>query len=80
MSLNWKAHKLVVAAVVPVIIAIGGLGYYLWTRGEVSTDDAYVDGHIFTITPRVSGYITEIPVHNNQRVTKGQTLIVDSRL
>jgi membrane fusion protein (multidrug efflux system) len=76
MALNLKAHKLVIAVIVLVVLATGGLTYYLWTRGEVSTDDAYVDGHIYTITPRVSGYITQIPVHNNERVTKGQPLIV----
>lgn len=76
MNLNLKAHKFAVGALVFVVLLSGGLTYYYWTRGEVSTDDAYVDGRIFTITPRVSGYITQIPVHNNERVTKGETLVV----
>lgn len=76
MALNLKAHKLAVAVIALVMLTTGGLAYYFWTRGEVSTDDAYVDGRIFTITPRVSGYITQINVHNNERVAKGQPLIV----
>jgi membrane fusion protein (multidrug efflux system) len=75
VAIKLKEHKWLVAIVVVVFFAIGGLGYYLLTRGEVSTDDAYVDGRIFTITPRVSGYITQIYAHNNDRVKKGQPLV-----
>lgn len=75
MVLNLKAHKLVAAVIAFLVLATGGFIYYFWTRGEVSTDDAYVDGRIFTITPRVSGYITDIYVHNNDKVTKGQPLV-----
>ncbi len=70
-----KRHKWVAAIIVVCLLVAGGLGYYLWTRGEVSTDDAYVDGRIFTITPRVSGYITKIYVHNNDEVKTGQPLV-----
>lgn len=75
MALDWKRHKWAVVAVVVVLLATTTLVYYLWTRGEVSTDDAYVDGRIFTITPRVSGYITHVYVRNNDKVTKGQPLV-----
>lgn len=75
MDLNLKAHKLATVVIVAVFLVTGGLVYYFWTRGEVSTDDAYVDGRIFTITPRVSGYITNIYVHNNDIVKKGQPLV-----
>jgi membrane fusion protein (multidrug efflux system) len=76
MALNVKEHKLAVAAVVLFLIAAAGLTYYFLTRGQVSTDDAYVDGRIFAITPRVSGYIKQITVRNNDRVVKGQSLVL----
>ncbi|MGB6068834.1 MAG: HlyD family secretion protein [Desulfomonilaceae bacterium] len=75
MVQRLKEHKWVATIILVVLLAAAGLGYYLWTRGEVSTDDAYVDGRIFTITPRVSGYITRIYVHNNDQVKKGQPLV-----
>jgi membrane fusion protein, multidrug efflux system len=65
----------------PLIIAVGvlmlaaGIGYYLWTRHHVSTDDAFVDGHIFSITPRVAGFVTEVLVDDNQEVIKEQPLL-----
>src|ERR1700674_573618 len=34
----------------------------------VSTDDAYVQAHSVLISPKVSGYISEVPVDDNQSV------------
>lgn len=76
MALDWKAHKLAVISIVAVLFIIAGSVYYFLTRGQVSTDDAYVDGRIFTLTPRVSGYIDHITVRNNDRVKKGQPLVI----
>jgi membrane fusion protein, multidrug efflux system len=75
MVQKLKAHKWLAIIIVVVLLVASGFAYYLWTRGEVSTDDAFVDGRIFTITPRVSGYITDIYVHNNDNVKKGQLLV-----
>jgi len=45
-----------------------------WTR------DGHVRAQIIKITPRVSGPITELPVHDNQRVSKGELLFrIDQR-
>lgn len=57
-------------------VAVLGLGYYLYARGKVSTDDAFVDGRIHPITPRVSGYVNEVPVEDNQLVAAGDVLVV----
>jgi membrane fusion protein (multidrug efflux system) len=40
----------------------------------VSTDDAYVAAHSVLISPRVSGYISEVPVDDNDKVKAGQVL------
>jgi membrane fusion protein (multidrug efflux system) len=75
MKFDFRSHKLAIGVILLALLTGGGLGYYLWTRGEVSTDDAFVDGHIFTITPRVSGYITKVDVDDNEHVRAGQPLI-----
>jgi membrane fusion protein (multidrug efflux system) len=41
----------------------------------VSTDDAYVNGHVTFIAPRVAGHVTTVLVDNNQRVKKGDLLV-----
>jgi len=57
-------------------VAVLALGYYLYSRGNVTTDDAFVDGRIHPITPRVAGYVNEAPVTDNQLVAAGDVLAV----
>jgi membrane fusion protein (multidrug efflux system) len=56
--------------------AAAGYGHYYWTTGRylVSTDDAYVDVHSAMISPKVSGYISDVPVNDNQPVKAGQVI------
>jgi len=70
---NNHRKKALIAMILGLLVA-GGTGYYLWTKDRVTTDDAFVDGHIFTITPRVSGYVTKVHARDNQRVKKGDLL------
>lgn len=66
--------RVIVLAVAAV--ALLSLGYYFSTRGKVSTDDAFVDGRIHPITPRVAGYVDEAPVEDNQLVAAGDVLAI----
>jgi len=68
-------HKKLFVLIVVLLIVASALGYYWWSRGRVTTDDAYVDGHIFSITPRISGYVTKVFVTDNQKVQKGEPLL-----
>jgi len=68
-------HKKTLVLIVILLIVASGLGYYWWSRGRVTTDDAYVDGHIFSITPRIPGYVTNVSVTDNQKVKKGEPLL-----
>jgi membrane fusion protein, multidrug efflux system len=66
------------------VILAGGLGYGLYWllhgRFIVSTDDAYLRADAVTVAPRVSGYIDEIYVKENQRIAVGQPLLhIDKR-
>jgi len=69
----------------PVFIGIGALAliagvwfaYHYVTVGRfiVSTDDAYVGVHMSMISPKVSAYVTDVPVSDNQFVKEGQVLV-----
>jgi membrane fusion protein, multidrug efflux system len=68
--------------VMPVIglalLAAGGwYGYQWWTNGRfmISTDDAYIEGDIASISPKVSGYIAAVNVVANQVVKAGDPLV-----
>ena len=41
----------------------------------VSTDDAYVNGHVTYVAPRVAGQISRVLVDDNDRVSKGDLLV-----
>lgn len=57
------------------IAAIVGFFWYLWAHGREETDDAYVDGHISTISSRVSGNVLKVFVNDNQIVKAGDLLV-----
>ena len=57
-------------------------GERYWTVGRFieSTDDAYVQADSTTVAPKVSGYIAEVLVDDNQPVKHGQVLArIDDR-
>lgn len=68
-------RRRLLAGVVLAAVAIG-FGYYLHVRGRVTTDDAFIDGRVHPITPRVPGYVNEVPVQDNQLVAAGDVLAV----
>ena len=63
-------------AVIVGMFAAADYGRYYWTTGRylVSTDDAYVDVHSAIISPKVTGYIADVPVNDNQPVTAGEVI------
>jgi multidrug efflux pump subunit AcrA (membrane-fusion protein) len=62
--------------VIAGVFAGADYGRYYWTTGRflVTTDDAYVDVHSAMISPKVSGYISDVPVNDNQAVKAGQVI------
>jgi membrane fusion protein, multidrug efflux system len=73
----WSLKRLLIGAAAVVLLAGAGIyGDYWWTTGRfmVSTDDAYVQAHSVLISPKVSGYISEVPVDDNQSVLAGEIL------
>ncbi len=53
-----------------------GISKYMYAQHHTETDDAQVEANISPVIPRISGYVTEVRVKDNQKVKKGDTLIV----
>jgi membrane fusion protein, multidrug efflux system len=73
---------LMAGAALAVLAGASWYGWDYWTVGrfEVSTDDAYVKADNTTIAPKVSGYLHEVLVGDNERVKAGQVLArIDDR-
>lgn len=67
---------LIVLAIVVVVMLIVALWYWLATRNIETTDDAYTEADAVTIAPKTSGFVTQLLVKDNQRVKRGQLLVV----
>jgi len=61
-----------------LLIAGGWFGITKYQHGlhHEETDDANITGDMSPVIPRVSGYVAEVKVHDNQWVDKGDTLLV----
>ncbi|HEV3122868.1 MAG TPA: efflux RND transporter periplasmic adaptor subunit [Isosphaeraceae bacterium] len=66
-----------------VVIVLCGLAYGGWSLAPaiktaldtISTDDAYVNGHVTFVAPRVSGQVLDVLVDDNMRVKRGSVLV-----
>lgn len=63
------------------VLLLAWMGHWAWVRWtHVYIDDARIDGEIITLSSRVSGWITELPVIQGDVVKKGDLLFkVDDR-
>jgi membrane fusion protein (multidrug efflux system) len=68
--LPWAITGIVI--VVLLVVAIPWINTALNT---VSTDDAYVNGHVTFVAPRISGQVIRVLVDDNNRVHKGDVLV-----
>ena len=51
--------------------------FFLWRylASYESTDDAQIDGHVNSVSARVSGHVLKLNVEDNQYVEKGTVLV-----
>jgi membrane fusion protein (multidrug efflux system) len=73
-----KKKRGVVLPIIVLALLAGGAwyGYEWWTTGRfmVSTDDAYIEGDIATISPKVTAFVSKVNVVANQQVKAGDVL------
>ena len=67
------------AGVVLLLIIVCGIvsGLWLWCKSKthVTTDNAFIESHIYSISSRVPGKVAQVPVIDNQPVKKGDLLV-----
>jgi hypothetical protein len=74
---NNKKKKIAIAAFVIFLIAgFVALFFYLGYKAtHITTDDAFVDGRIYAVAPKISGTVKAVHVEDNQLVKKGDILV-----
>src|SRR5882724_10385993 len=79
-----RPDRRTVLLIIAAVLLLGGIawGFHWWTVGRFieKTDDAYLQADSVTVAPKVSGYIAEVLVEDNQAVAAGEPLVrLDSR-
>ncbi len=67
--------KWIAGGVVAAILLTALLSWLIESLGTVSTDDAYINGHVTFVAPRVAGQVAKVLVDDNNRVHKGDLLV-----
>jgi membrane fusion protein, multidrug efflux system len=71
-------RRLLTLLVVLLLIGVGlavATHFYLDSLQYESTDDAFIDGHIVSVSPQVSARVQDVLVNDNQQVKKGDVLV-----
>jgi membrane fusion protein, multidrug efflux system len=77
-----RRHLFLAGAGLVALLLTGAAGYLYWDYSShfQSTDDAFIAARQFAIAPKVAGYITAVPVTDNQHVNKGDVIAeIDQR-
>jgi membrane fusion protein (multidrug efflux system) len=69
-----EKRRTLLLVVLPVVVLIGGIAFYLSGGRYATTDDAYVGAQKVLITPDISGKIEKVLVKEGQRVKAGDEL------
>jgi membrane fusion protein, multidrug efflux system len=73
----FQEHRRAKWGLLAILVVAAVAGYFLWRHyaSRETTDDAQIDGNIVPIASRISGWVTEINVNDNQFVKAGTVLI-----
>src|SRR5262245_44937811 len=75
---SGRLRRLIFWLVCLLLLAAAAYASVPWiqrTLSTVSTDDAYVNGHVTFVAPRVAGQVSRVLVDDNNRVRKGDLLV-----
>jgi len=64
-----------VLGAIVIAAAVFGIPWIRFVLSTVSTDDAFVNGHVTSVAPRVRGQVSRVLVDDNNRVHKGDLLV-----
>ena len=69
-----SGFRIAIVIAIIVLLVIGFFAYRYFTSYE-STDDAQIDGHINSVSARISGHVIKLNVQDNQYVAAGTVLV-----
>src|SRR6266568_3495941 len=70
-----KRRVLLVAGLLALVVVTWFATRAFLARGDVATDDAFVEAEVVAVAPRIGGTVTEVLVQENAAVKKGQSVL-----
>ena len=70
-----RKTAIILFVVLGIIITVAAFFYIGYKKSHISTDDAFIDGNVHTIAPKVYGTVRSVYVNDNQLVKKGDLLV-----
>src|ERR1700759_1009498 len=75
-----RFYRTLVGIGLVLILAVVGLYFFAQSMSCQSTDDAFIEGHVTGVAPKIAGRIDKVFVDDNQLVNKGDPIAeIDSR-
>jgi len=71
---SGRQRVTVAAVVATIVVLIWGSVYLVRAMSRESTDDAFIQGHIVSVSAKVDGHIARVYVNDNQWLEKGDLL------
>src|SRR3569832_703556 len=77
-AVKKKRNPIFMIVLALLVLGGGWFGYSKYKHGQhhEDTDDAQISADIVPVIPRVAGYVMEVRVNDNQKVKKGDTLVI----
>lgn len=72
---SFAKKRVIVPIITAIVFFIIGIYYIVHSIHFQETDDAFIEGHIVSVAPRVSGPILKLLITDNQAVKKGELLL-----
>ncbi len=72
---EYAKKRVIIPSAAAVIMLIFGIFAAIMSTHFQSTDDAFIEGRIISVAPRVPGQVTTLLVDDNQPVKKGDLLL-----
>src|SRR5277367_3163439 len=80
-DLHWRSSRTgsagfrIAAVLAVLVLLVVGFFVYRYASSYESTDDAQVDGHVNSVSARITGHVTRLNVEDNQFVQAGTVLV-----
>lgn len=74
-DLNGRKKTFIISGLFIAVFIAAMYLYHTYNRTHIRTDDAYIEGTVYTVSPRVPGTVKTVYVTDNQAVKKGDPLV-----